>query len=125
VDKALRFHVLEEKREQLSKLSFENREKYSWRAVSEAAGKKNPSWYWLVQRWKLDPAWTDVLAMAAYVGVNLDCLRPDKPLSKTRAVSSEEVRRDREAIESGKRKKKPRLATAAAERGGHYGGKKR
>ena len=122
----MRFHVLEEKREELSRRSFTNREKFSWRAVSQAVGKKNPSWYWLVQRWKLDPSWTDVLAMAAYVGVNLDCLRPDRPLSKTRAVSIQEVDSERQAIESGKRKKKPRpgLATAVAEKGSVTGRKK-
>lgn len=63
--------------------------------VAAAAGH-DVGWYQAIQKWEGEVSWTDVLAMAAKVGMNLDSLR--RQLCKAPAVSAEEVERDRSRL---------------------------
>lgn len=94
--KPWRFAILEDRRERLGITQVE---------LARAAGK-TVGWYNLVQRWKREPKWTDILAMAARVGVNLDSLRSQ--LSKAPPVAQNEVDRELERI--GPRKKRGGVA---------------
>lgn len=99
--KGYRFDVLEDKREKLSKLSPENRKKYSQKEVARIAGH-DYDWYQKIMRWGADPSWTDILTIAAYVGVNLECLRPSRILLRKDVpiVTAEEVEKEKAMLSS-------------------------
>lgn len=115
--KGYRFDILEEKRKALKKLSPENRKKFTQKAVA-AAAKHDYDWYHKIMRWAADPTWTDVLAIAAYVGVPLDSLRSP---GHTPQISMEEVDSERRLLKNPPkfpRMKGPKRLPGAREVGG-------
>ena len=79
----------------------------------------------LEQKWEIDPSWTDVLGMAAKVGMNLDALR--RQLSKAPAVKAEDVQEDRDRLEAHRSKLRASRArgTKVEERGPGYMGRRK
>lgn len=106
--KPWRFAILEDRRERLGITQGD----------LAAAANKTVGWYNLVQRWRREPKWTDVLAMAARVGVNLDSLR--NQLSKAPPVCQQEVERDRERVGPRKRRGGVARVRKVAEPQGQY-----
>lgn len=90
--KPWRFAVLEDLREKAGLTQKE---------LAGAAGH-DPNWYHQVQKWSIEPSWTDVLAMAAKVRMNLDSLR--QQLCKAAPVTEAEVRLAIEKLPPKKRR---------------------
>ncbi len=111
--KPWRFAVLEDVRERAGLTQKE---------LAGAAGH-DPNWYHQVQKWLIEPSWTDVLAMAAKVGMNLDSLR--QQMCKASPVTPEEVARAIERLPRRKRRGGVARAPAqVAEKTRNYGKKR-
>lgn len=93
--KEWRFPILEKQRELLQR---KDRKGFTYLKMAQAAGKETGTWYWQVQTFKTEPKWKQILAMAAFVGCSLDCLRPVIQFCEAPKVTAIEVERYRQNI---------------------------
>jgi len=116
--KPWRFAVLEKAREEIGITQDE---------LAAATGK-TVGWYSLIQKWKREPAWIDIVAMAARVGINLDCLVG--LTCKAGAVRQDVVDRDRARLPTKKKRGgvariMKQTVQAAEPRAGYRAGRKK
>lgn len=84
--KVFRFPELEKARKSAGVTQWE---------MSAAAGKKpNPNWYAAIQSYRIDPAWTDMLALAAKVNIPVRLLRTHKSMGPVTVAEVEEARKN-------------------------------